>query len=95
MGIGSVAESLSNDPRNKCDPVGFPRADFYASDTPRSFRMNATIVILYQFEKRWRNIWTDGRELPKEIPEPRYYGYSVGKWIDDTTLVVDTWGRGR
>src|SRR5438445_3611581 len=24
-----VLESLSNDPRNRCDPLGFPRADFY------------------------------------------------------------------
>ena len=47
-------------------------------------------------------IWTDGRELPKlidggvmvgkEAKEPRYYGYSVGKWVDDTTLVVETVG---
>ena len=49
-------------------------------------------MILYQFEKRWRTIWTDGRELPKEIPEPKWYGYSVGKWVDDATLVVQTLG---
>jgi hypothetical protein len=36
-------------------------------------------------------VWTDGRELPKE-PEPRWYGYSVGKWADDYTLVVETRG---
>jgi hypothetical protein len=28
----------------------------------------------------------------KEIREPRFYGYSVGKWVDDTTLVVQTVG---
>jgi hypothetical protein len=28
----------------------------------------------------------------KEAREPRYYGYSVGKWVDDTTLVVETVG---
>jgi hypothetical protein len=50
------------------------------------------IAILYEFERRWRIIWIDGRELPKDVPEPRYYGYSVGKWADDTTLVVDTIG---
>lgn len=47
-------------------------------------------------------IWTDGRDLPKlveggvlvgkEIREPRFYGYSVGKWMDDSTLVVQTGG---
>lgn len=47
---------------------------------------------MYEFEKRWRTIWMDGRELPKDIPEPRWYGYSVGKWVDDTTLVVQTIG---
>jgi hypothetical protein len=28
----------------------------------------------------------------KETREPRYYGYSVGKWVNDTKLVVDTVG---
>ena len=36
-------------------------------------------------------IWTDGREVPKE-GEPRWFGYSVGKWVDDYTFVVETTG---
>jgi hypothetical protein len=28
----------------------------------------------------------------KDFHEQRYYGYSVGKWVDDTTLVVHTVG---
>jgi hypothetical protein len=87
-----VLESLSNDPRNKCDPLGFPRADFYQVRHSQILQNEHQVVILYEFEKRWRVIWTDGRELPKEIPQPRYYGYSAGKWVDDTTLVVDTIG---
>ncbi len=60
------------------------------------------VVIMYENLQVWRVIWTDGREIPKlvdagvlvgkQILEPRYYGYSVGKWADDTTLVVDTVG---
>jgi hypothetical protein len=50
------------------------------------------VVILYQYDKRYRVIWTDGRELPKELPDDRWYGYSVGKWVDDNTLVVNTVG---
>jgi len=46
---------------------------------------------MYTFEKRWRVIWTDGRQLPKD-PDPRWYGYSVGKWEDDSTFVVQTVG---
>ena len=91
-GEGRVLESLSNDPRNKCDPLGFPRADFYQIRHEQIFQNERQVAILYEFEKRWRTIWMDGRELPKEIPEPRWYGYSVGKWVDDTTLVVQTIG---
>ena len=36
-------------------------------------------------------IWTDGRELPKD-PGPRWFGYSVGKWADDYTFVVESNG---
>ena len=50
-----------------------------------------SVIILYEFDRVWRVIWTDGRELPKD-PEPRWYGYSVGKWVDDYTLVVQTSG---
>lgn len=91
-GYERVLESLSNDPRNICDPLGFPRADFYQIRHTQIMQDANKVAILYEFEKRWRVIWTDGRELPKEIPQPRYYGYSVGKWVDDSTLVVDTIG---
>jgi hypothetical protein len=92
FGYAAVLESLSNDPRNICDPLGFPRADFYQVRHTQIMQDEHKVAILYEFEKRWRVIWTDGRELPKEVPAPRYYGYSVGKWADDTTLVVDTIG---
>lgn len=92
FGYAAVLESLSNDPRNKCDPLGFPRADFYQIRHTQIMQDPHKVVILYEFEKRWRVIWTDGRELPKEVPQPRYYGYSVGKWVDDSTLVVNTVG---
>jgi hypothetical protein len=92
FGYAAVLESLNNDPRGKCDPLGFPRADFYQVRHTQILQNPLQVVILYEFEKRWRTIWTDGRELPKEIPQPRYSGYSVGKWVDDTTLVVETIG---
>jgi hypothetical protein len=83
--------TLSNDPRSVCDPLGFPRADFYQIRYEQFIQNDREIVLLYEFEKRWRSIWLD-RELPKEIPDNRWYGYSVGKWADDTTLVVQTVG---
>ncbi len=92
FGYAAVLEGYSNDPRNKCDPLGFPRADFYQIRHTQILQNERQVVILYEFEKRWRTIWTDGRDHPKEIPEPKWYGYSVGKWVDDDTLVVQTVG---
>jgi hypothetical protein len=47
-------------------------------------------VILYEGFTTFRQIFTDGRELPKD-PQPSWMGYSVGKW-DGDTFVVDTIG---
>jgi len=46
--------------------------------------------MLYQFGKIWRVVWTDGRDLPKI--RIKVFGYSVGKWEDDYTFVVQTSG---
>ena len=66
-----------NDPLSTLgDPAGFPRLllfelrPFQVVHTPNS------LLMLYMFEKRWRVIWTDGRQLPRD-PDPRWYGYSV------------------
>jgi hypothetical protein len=90
----------TNDPTVRtCDPFGFPRA---AIDEIRGISFATApdrVIVLYQFQQVWREIWTDGRALPKNVgaaekgaPDPRYYGYSVGHWEGDTTFVVDTTG---
>jgi hypothetical protein len=38
-----------------------------------------------------RQIFTDGRKVPDDDPQPWWYGYSVGHW-DGDTLVVETSG---
>ena len=48
------------------------------------------VVMFYQHDHLTRNIWMDGRKIPKD-PDPTWTGYSVGKW-DGDTLVVDTAG---
>jgi hypothetical protein len=30
--------------------------------------------------------------MPKEFPDNRWYGYSIGRWVDDSTFVVNTAG---
>jgi len=52
--------------------------------------LRGIVVILYEIYTGYRQIFTDGRELPKD-PNPTWSGYSVGKW-DGDTLVVDTTG---
>jgi hypothetical protein len=91
-GYRAVLPSMSNDPRNKCDPLGFPRANFYQLRHTKIIQLENQVVILYQFDKRYRIIWTDGRDFPKELPDDRWYGYSVGRWVDDATFVVNTMG---
>jgi hypothetical protein len=49
------------------------------------------IVILYEASSGIRQIFTDGRPLPNNDPQPWFYGYSTGKWEGDT-LVVQTSG---
>lgn len=54
------------------------------------FQQRGVTVILYEGFTTFRQIFTDGRELPKD-PQPSWFGYSVGKW-DGDTFVVDTIG---
>jgi len=91
-GKDMVAPTEYNDPRDFCEPIGFPRANHYNLRQTQILQNEFKVVILYQYAQTWRVIWTDGREVPKEIPEDRFYGYSAGKWVDDTTLVVQTVG---
>jgi hypothetical protein len=91
-GAKAVLPGDTNDPVFKYgDPQGMPREDLYELRTIQIYRSAVNMAILYQFNKVWRVIWTDGRELPKD-PEPRWFGYSVGKWVDDYTFVVETIG---
>jgi hypothetical protein len=102
IGVDAVLPAFYNDPRDKCEPLGFPRADFYNLRETQIMQNDYKVAILYEYGEAWRVIWTDGRALPKlvdggvlvgkQVREPRFYGYSVGKWVDPSTLVVQTVG---
>ena len=91
LGVRSVPAVLGNDPVDICDPPGFPRMDLSEFRTIQIAQTADQVIVMNQFFRTWRVIWTDGRELPTN-PEPRWTGYSVGKWVDDYTLVVETVG---
>ena len=76
-------------PSLNCLPDGVPHADLL----PEPFKIIQTpreIVMLYEVETIFRQVFTDGRKHPAD-PAPSWLGYSTGKW-DGDTLVVDTKG---
>jgi hypothetical protein len=77
------------DPQAYCVLSGVPREHV----VPYPFKIlhtNGMVVILYEALHSYRQIYMDGRPLPKE-PNPQWMGYSVGHWEDDT-LVVESSG---
>lgn len=70
--------------------AGFPVADLL-SEPLKIVQAPRVTMILYEVENLHRQVFTDGRALPKEFDLPAYMGYSVGHW-DGDTLVVETAG---
>ena len=76
-------------PTLNCLPDGVPHGDLL----PEPFKIihsRGVIVMLYEVETTFRQIFLDGRKLPSD-PSPSWQGYSVGRW-DGDTLVIDTAG---
>src|SRR5215471_14174782 len=76
-------------PTLNCLPDGTPHADLL----PEPFKIiqsPGVIVMLYEVETTFRQIFVDGRKPPVD-PSPSWQGYSVGRWEGDT-LVIDTAG---
>ena len=77
-------------PLLNCFPDGVPHGDIL----PEPFKIihaRNVIVMLYEVETTFRQIFMDGRKLPSADASPRYQGYSVGRW-DGDTLVIETSG---
>jgi len=71
-----VPPAFGNDPIMECNPYGFPRILFY-TDPVEFFNAPGRLVMFFQGQRVVREVWMDGRELPKD-PDPRWLGYSVG-----------------
>jgi len=85
----SQEEHGANDPLGNGFPVSIVRLHSYA--TPRKIIQNpGLLVILYELNSTFRQIFTDGRPLSGD-PNPTWNGYSSGKWEGDV-LVVKTNG---
>ena len=91
---GVLKERMANfskdNPDVWCLPLG--NQQFNVHSFPRKIIQNPDVtLILYETHMGLRQIFTDGRALPNNDPQPWWYGYSIGKWEGDT-LVVETTG---
>jgi hypothetical protein len=85
------ADGSKDNPDALCLPMGF--LQFHNHPEPRKMiQTPRLLVMIYEANHGLRQIFMDGRQLPRiEDVEPWYYGYSVGRW-DGDTLVVETTG---
>jgi hypothetical protein len=86
-----MADNSKDNPDAHCLPMGFMQ--FHTHPQPRKIVQTPdVIIIMYEANYGLRQIFTDGRPLPKrDSVDPWWYGYSVGRWEGDT-LVVETTG---
>jgi hypothetical protein len=83
-----VASNSEDNPDAHCLPIGVMQ--LHTHGQPRKMiQTPGVIVIMYEANSGLRQIFTDGRPLPKDA-EPWWYGYSVGKWEKDTLVVEST-----
>ena len=84
-----LSRNGKDDPTSYCHPVGVPAIN----TVPLPYKIIQTpgiVVILYETDTTFRQIFTDGRKLPNDVT-PSWMGYSVGRWEKDV-FVVDTIG---
>ncbi len=77
-------------PGANCLPSGIPIIERQPGYPLKIIQEPDLFVILYEVYGVFRQIFLDGRTLPKD-PNPTWLGYSVGRW-DGDTLIVETAG---
>jgi hypothetical protein len=78
-----------DDPNNRCLPSITPEKIAVTSPW-KIVEIPGETIILYESRTIFRQIFTDGRDFPKDM-QPAWQGYSVGHWEGDT-FVVETKG---
>jgi hypothetical protein len=84
-----LADRGKGRPSGHCLPHGVP--DAMLAPTPFKFIHTPNLtLILYEEFVDFRQIFTDGRPLPKN-PVPAWFGYSVGRW-EGNEFVIESSG---
>jgi hypothetical protein len=85
-----MADNSKDNPDAHCLPLG--NLQLHTHPQPRKIIQTPdVVVVLYEGNAGVRQIFTDGRPLPANDPQPWWFGYSTGRWAGDT-LVVETAG---
>jgi hypothetical protein len=85
---------LANNSKDHPDAHCLPLNPVQLHSHPQARKIIQTpreVLILYEANDGIRQIFTDGRSLPNNDPDPWWYGYSIGHWEGDT-LVAETTG---
>ena len=85
-----LAENSKDHPDAHCLPLH--PVQLHSHPQPRKIiQQPGLVLIIYEANDGLRQIFTDGRPLPKaEDVEPWWFGYSTGKWDGDTLVVEST-----
>jgi hypothetical protein len=70
----------------KCDPPGYVRL-FQYNYGFEFITLPDRVLQFFELTHTWRTIWTDGRKLPADPPEPHFMGWNVGHWEGDTFVI--------
>lgn len=87
------AERLANNSKDHPDAHCLPLNPVQLHSHPQARKIVQTpgvVIILYEANNGLRQIFTDGRPLPDNDPDPWWYGYSIGHWEGDTLAVQTT-----
>jgi hypothetical protein len=85
-----TADNNKDNPDAHCLPLGLMQLHTHVQ--PRKIiQTPKLIVILFEAQAGVRQIFMDGRPLPRNDVQPWWYAYSVGHW-DGDTLVVESSG---
>jgi hypothetical protein len=83
------ADDSRDDPHVRCLPDNPPR-HWTLPHLTKAIHTPKLLVLLYEVNAMYRQIFTDGRPLPEDR-NPTWNGYSTARW-DGDTLVVTTAG---
>ena len=81
-----VIPGKENDPALTCFPDGIPKI----LTSPEPFEIISIpgrVLMFFEKDHGWRQIWTDGRKLSEDPAELRFDGYSIGRWDGDAFVV--------